>query len=306
MAAPEILRRMPPGETRRLTETSDAAGLTRLALHLGLIGALALPVALRVPGWWVAVLPLGVAQVFLFTLMHECTHRTPFRRPWLSDWAGRVAGVVLLLPFERFRYFHLAHHRHVGDPDRDPELVEGGHPATRAGFWWHVSGLPLWWGLARQIWRTATGRDDAAYIPPRARPRVRDEARWMLALYALLLAAALTVAPWLWRVWVLPVLLGQPVLRLYLLAEHGDCPRVADVFLNTRTTLTGRAVRFLAWNMPYHAEHHAMPTVPFHRLPELHARTRAHLCVTAEGYRAFTRDFFRGLGRRPAGEARRT
>ena len=24
---------------------------------------------------------------------------------------------------------------------------------------------------------------------------------------------------------------------------------------------------FLAWNMPYHAEHHAFPAVPFHNLP---------------------------------------
>ena len=24
------------------------------------------------------------------------------------------------------------------------------------------------------------------------------------------------------------------------------------------------------WNMPYHAEHHAYPSVPFHALPQLH------------------------------------
>ena len=73
----------------------------------------------------------------------------------------------------------------------------------------------------------------------------------------------------LW-VWVVPALLGQPFLRLYLLAEHGDCPEVANMFENTRTTFTTRAVRWLAWNMPYHVEHHVWPTVPFHRLPEVH------------------------------------
>ena len=66
----------------------------------------------------------------------------------------------------------------------------------------------------------------------------------------------------------LPVLLGQPALRLYLLAEHGDCPRVANMFENTRTTFTTAMMRFLAWNMPYHVEHHVYPQVPFYRLPD--------------------------------------
>jgi fatty acid desaturase len=87
----------------------------------------------------------------------------------------------------------------------------------------------------------------------------------------------------LW-LWIVPILLGQPVLRLYLLAEHGDCPQVADMLLNTRTTLTTRLVRFLAWNMPYHAEHHLMPNVPFHHLPRLHARLPGPLGVVADGY----------------------
>ena len=70
--------------------------------------------------------------------------------------------------------------------------------------------------------------------------------------------------------WVMPMLLGQPFLRLYLLAEHGGCPKVRDMLANTRTTKTTALVRFLAWNMPYHTEHHVYPAVPFHRLPEAH------------------------------------
>jgi fatty acid desaturase len=43
--------------------------------------------------------------------------------------------------------------------------------------------------------------------------------------------------------------------------------------------------------MPYHVEHHVMPQVPFHRLPDLHRLMRASLKVTADGYAAFTRDY---------------
>jgi fatty acid desaturase len=60
---------------------------------------------------------------------------------------------------------------------------------------------------------------------------------------------------------------------------------------NTRTTYTTAIVRFLAWTLPYHTEHHVWPAVPFHQLPALHDRLQAHLQVTADGYAAFTRDY---------------
>ncbi|MYF06606.1 MAG: fatty acid desaturase, partial [Rhodospirillaceae bacterium] len=53
-------------------------------------------------------------------------------------------------------------------------------------------------------------------------------------------------------------------------------------------TFTNRLVRFIAWNMPYHVEHHVYPAVPFHRLPAFHAVLRDRLSVTADGYRAAT------------------
>jgi fatty acid desaturase len=43
-------------------------------------------------------------------------------------------------------------------------------------------------------------------------------------------------------------------------------------------------MRALAWNMPYHAEHHAYPAVPFHRLPEVNRAIGPRLKVTAPGY----------------------
>jgi fatty acid desaturase len=69
------------------------------------------------------------------------------------------------------------------------------------------------------------------------------------------------------------------------------------MFENTRTTYTDALVRFLAWNMPYHTEHHVWPTVPFHRLPDLHALMKEELRVTSPSYRAFARDYVAGLER---------
>jgi len=88
-------------------------------------------------------------------------------------------------------------------------------------------------------------------------------------------------------VWIVPAVLGQPFLRLYLLAEHGRCPFVANMLENTRTTFTNWFVRKLAWNMPFHAEHHAYPGVPFHQLPAFHVLIERHLKVTEAGYVRF-------------------
>ena len=94
---------------------------------------------------------------------------------------------------------------------------------------------------------------------------------------------------------VVPVLLGQPFLRLYLLAEHWGCANGSDMFVNTRTTETNGLVRLLAWNMPYHVEHHAYPAVPFHSLPALHPLVRAEIVVLTPGYRALHRRLWQSL-----------
>ncbi|MGO4840776.1 fatty acid desaturase, partial [Rhizobiaceae sp. 2RAB30] len=76
---------------------------------------------------------------------------------------------------------------------------------------------------------------------------------------------------------------------------HTRCPHVANMLENTRTTFTTTLVRFVAWNMPYHAEHHAYPAVPFHKLPRFHQVVRDHLKVTERGYARFNRRLWAGL-----------
>jgi len=285
----QIIASLPATTRASLNQRSDVAGLGHLALHLGLIALLSLGIVLRVPLWWV-LLPLqGVALVFLFTLEHECTHRTPFAKDWLNEAVGHLCGLVLLLPFIWFRYFHLAHHKYTHVPGMDPELA-GPAIKTRANWLRHVSGVPFWLANMRLLGQLALRRAKAPYLPSRAAGRMQAEALMMLGIYALALASLWFSSAMLW-LWIIPVLLGQPMLRLYLLAEHGDCPQVANMLENTRTTFTTRLVRFLAWNMPYHAEHHSLPQVPFHQLPQLHKLMRQHLGRTSDGYIAFNRDY---------------
>ncbi len=291
----QLLAALSRAQRRALTEKSDRPGLVRLCVHFGSIAGLGLLIAARAPLWPVLVPVQGILIVFLFTLEHETIHGTAFRTGWLNQSVAQICGFLIAIPAAWFRYFHFAHHRHTQDPKRDPELAAP-KPESLGGYMVHVSGLPLWWSLATTLARNAAGRVDGDFVPGNARGRVVREARVTLALYGAL--AGLSVAAGsavLLFAWVIPALLGQPFLRLYLLAEHGRCPLVANMLENTRTTYTNRLVRWIAWNMPYHAEHHAYPVVPFHKLPEFHALARAHLKVTENGYRRFHALYVGGL-----------
>ena len=63
-----------------------------------------------------------------------------------------------------------------------------------------------------------------------------------------------------------------------------------SAFENTRTTMTTELVQWLAWNMPYHVEHHAYPSVPFHALPKLNAIVDGEIVYRGRGYLAVTRE----------------
>lgn len=284
-----------PAETKaQLTKRSDRAGLMHLALYGAALSLCTTGIALKTPLWGLLILPQGILLVFLFTLSHECTHQTPFKSRWLNECVGHGIGLLIALPFVWFRYFHLAHHKWTNDPERDPELAGKPRPGNWPQMLVYVSGWFYWSGMAQTLLANARGRLDAPYLPARQHGAMKREARILLALYTLA-AFSLFWSPVLFWIWLLPLLLGQPVLRLYLLAEHGLCPPVANMLENSRTTFTNRIVRFLAWNMPYHAEHHSFPNVPFHQLPAFHCWTQEHLKSTSNGYAEFTTDYTRSL-----------
>jgi fatty acid desaturase len=282
-----------------LAETSDGPGLSRILGHVGLL-MLTGTAVLALDGW--LRLPFqvihGIVLVFLFSAAHECIHRTAFRSRRLNDAVAWFAGLPILLPPNAFRFFHFAHHRHTQDPLRDPELATR-KPRTRAAYLFRLSGWHYWSGQAAALLGAASGKPLPRYVPPGGEHRVRVDAQRYLAVYAAVAAlsfatgstAALTL-------WIVPALLGQPALRAYLMAEHTACPMVPDMLANTRTTFCHRAIRWLAWEMPWHTAHHAAPMVPFHRLEALTGEIRDHLRSTADGYPDAHRQILAAIGAR--------
>ncbi len=281
------------GGLKTLSRRSDFKGLRHLAGHLGVLACTGAFVAWA-PSWpWLiaAWLGHGIVLVGLFAPLHETIHRTAFKSRWLNDAVAFLCGLILFLPPQYFRAFHFTHHRFTQDAARDPELLTP-KPQTLGRYLLHATGVFYWRAQLVGLVRHVTGRIDEAFIAQHQRPAILSEARLFLGLYAAMafLAGAYESTAIL-TFWVVPVLLGQPALRLYLLSEHMGCPEVPDMFRNTRTTLTLWPLRALAWNMPFHTAHHVYPGIPFHALPALHRLLEERIEVLAPGYLALHRGF---------------
>ncbi len=146
--------------------------------------------------------------------------------------------------------------------------------------------------------RHARGHVDEAFIAARKRKAIAREARLYQLLYAAAIAASTAAgSSAIALYWLAPALLGQPALRLFLLAEHGNCPLIKDMLKNSRTMRSNAFVRWFAWNMPYHAEHHAYPGLPFHALPAAHQQLAPAIEVQASGYLVVNWSLLSALGR---------
>ncbi len=269
-----------------LSERSDTKGILQLTGHVGLLAVTGLAVSFaHDTGWqFPAMVVHGIALVFLFTTLHETTHRTAFRTRWLNDLVALICGLLLLLPPRYFRTFHIAHHRHTQNPNLDPELMVP-KPGGLGRYLWVMSGIPYWIERMITITRHARSQVSEAFISTRRRQGIVNEARIFLLFYALIVGITLALDNGLMMTyWLLPALLGQPFLRIFLLAEHIGCPYDPDSFKNSRTTESNRFVRWLSWNMPFHAEHHAYPALPFHALPHAHKVLDEQLSVQSKRY----------------------
>jgi len=226
----------------------------------------------------------GYMVAFIFCALHETAHRTAFRTRWLNPVLGTLAGLIGFWPYRNYRVYHWDHHRFTQDVERDPELFFA-KPTSPLAYVVVLTGIPNAMRRIGDILRLASGRADRPWMAPAERRPLILEARAYVAVY--LVVGGLSIATGsaaALGVWIVPWMIGQAFLRPYLLAEHTGCAFTRDCLENTRTTLTWPLVKLFAWNMPYHAEHHAYPAIPFHALPRLHARVRGKIENLEPGY----------------------
>jgi fatty acid desaturase len=72
--------------------------------------------------WFVGQVLLLVCLWRWFAILHTSAHNAFFKSPKLNVFAGHLASIFCLLPFESWKKSHLDHHRWTGWREKDPSL----------------------------------------------------------------------------------------------------------------------------------------------------------------------------------------
>jgi fatty acid desaturase len=277
---------------------SNVQGAARAAAHLACVAVTGTLVWLTLGNWPLlipAMLLLGLTLVTMFAPMHECTHRTAFASPAANAAVGWIAGLLSFYNSTYYRYYHSWHHRYTQDPARDPELMFP-RASDRSTYLREISTVGFWYRRTVDYVKLALGAARLPFLPENARRTVALSVAIQLSIYVAAAGAIVMgfTAPLYF--FFVPSLLAMPFMRAYLIAEHTLCSRDQNFLTNTRTTLTNFPIRLLMWNMPFHAEHHLFPSVPFHRLPSLHDLIGDRFAHVSPGYVATNRKVWRALG----------
>ncbi|MGA7872832.1 MAG: fatty acid desaturase family protein [Candidatus Binatus sp.] len=221
-----------------------------------------------------AVAFIGARQHALLVLMHDGVHYRLLRNRRLNDW---MSEVVLAWPHlvaaRQYRKNHFAHHRYLNTPD-DPDLRRRAGDAA----WVFPQATP---GMAKLLLRDVTGLNALALLKLAASVASADTVPtgFLVARYGFYAAALGAIAyagalEGFALYWLVPMFTWLVlIMRIRSIAEHHAIEPGDSAYPLTRTTHASWLERiFLApKNVNYHIEHHFFPSVPFYRLPELHA-----------------------------------
>jgi fatty acid desaturase len=295
---------IPPKRLRQLTRRSDLRGSLQTLSHFGAIILTGVILYFTRASWWCVPIFVvhGMLINYLFAAQHEFNHYTVFATRWINDVFNRITGFLVLYPRSQERWYHYIHHRHTQNWQRDPELLSRGEPYTLATYVPYLLGVTYWWGRVRRMCNDACGRVAGDYYTDAQRRHIVLEARAHLAGYALIgVASVYFASDAAWFYWLAPLLATKILHQLQNIAEHTGLVHVPDTVINTRTIKTSALMRWMAWNMQFHAAHHTYPAVPFWQLPKLHAEMVARLGFEppTTGYLQFQWRFIAALCKAP-------
>ena len=242
-----------------------------------------------------AMLVTGVAVAFYSSLTHEVLHGHPFASKALNE-ALVFLPLNLVIPYNRFRDQHLAHHRdsNLTDPYDDPEsnyldpAVWRGMPGWKQRIYRAnntlLGRILLGPGLGQSCffaeeWRAALGGDRAVWLA------------WALHLSGLVIVLWLVVwSPVPVWAYVIAAYLGLGLTKIRSFLEHR-----AHATVRGRTAIVeDRGIlAFLFLNNNLHVVHHMNPKAPWYRLPRLYrdAKQRYQACNGGYVFRSYGQVF---------------
>jgi fatty acid desaturase len=276
-------------ELKPFMKRTNKEGLINFIGHMAIMVITGYLLYLSLNTWWVipTMAAHAVVLAFFFAPVHECSHNTVFRSRALNETVYWIVCLIYIVPPTIFRYDHATHHTYTQIRGKDTAMVLP-EKATLWDYFYYLTGIPFWMRGVSWFTSHAFGRvhqEHEHVLPESEHPRVIREARLFILLYLCIAAVAFYFQSWApLTFWIIPRLVGEPFMRWLRIAEHAECEEGGDLTNNTRSTKASSLINFLFWNMPYHAEHHICPMVPFHALPDLHEKIKHQLYPTASGY----------------------
>ncbi len=221
-----------------------------------------------------------------FIIFHDCTHGALFGSKRANRWVGRLAGLLVLAPFERWRHDHAVHHGTSGDLERRGvgDIVTLTVDEYRARSWrgqlaYRLTRHPLvMFGLGPIV---------AMVIGPRIatraqRPRLRHSVLTTDAVIVSLAVALGWLIGWerLLLVWGPPALLAGSVgiWLFYVQHQFEDAYwQSAEDWDYTEAALLGssylrlpKPLEFFTGHIGFHHVHHLNARIPNYNLPRAH------------------------------------
>jgi len=221
---------------------------------------------------------LAVACTQWFCIMHECGHKTFSGGRSFDTVVGHLAGVFCLMPFETWRFVHHGHHLWTGWRDRDP-TTRGilPRPIGRTERMFFNTCWRLWIPVFAFAYRATIFwnlRKLIRYYP-------RQKRAFTINVVALFIIYTIA-APWMIKIFSLPLLLHFAVMDPIMLSQHSHIPQKlagsaavkpivkAEQGVYTRSVLLPRLLStwvFLGFDL--HGLHHVYPYTPGYRLHRL-------------------------------------
>ena len=238
----------------------------------------------------------------MFAALHETGHGTAFKSKKANKIAALLAGFAHVYTPNMFRALHFTHHRYTHIPGKDPEISLGNQPVSSIlssmGMYlsW-LSGLPLFLFKVFMLICGALGMPKFLrehlfpFVRPSQRKGIFIESILFLMAYVLLIYIAIAVDERFMGI-IVGQVLGHCLLSFYVSMEHNGLSHEGTIFDKTRSMKVPKIVKLVMWNMPYHAEHHAFPAVPFHALPTLHKTIQSEVTHKDESHIDFHRSSF--------------
>jgi sphingolipid delta-4 desaturase len=236
--------------------------------------------------WWVVLIVAYALGAFanhaLFVLVHECAHNLIFKGKTGNLLAGMIADIPNIVPSSiSFRSYHLKHHSFQGDYLLDADLASRWEARLIGSSFFGKA----FWLLFFPVFQ--------ALRPPRLK-EIEFANGWTFLNWGIVFGADILVLMYFG-----PTALAYLGLSFFFsIGLHPLGARwIQEHYLTSPPQETYSyygPLNFPALNVGFHNEHHDMPSVPWHRLPEM-TRIAPEWYDNLVSHRSWTRLLWRFL-----------